>query len=340
MWPFGKTERRESTTYTDIVTRALTSYANGTGTASGLAIVETASGLWSRSWAGARVTGDQYGVCSPRVLAAIGRSLITPGESCWEIVYDGEFSLRRASTFSLEGPPDRHRYEITVAGPSESYTRHVSADGVVHVRYADHPSRAGRGAGPLLFSDLTRVMATNFEAALQEELSTPTGYTLPIPHTEGQEQLEADLQALKGGLAVVESTADAYGTGGAAPRRDYEPRRIGASPPDSLNPLRNSVNATILSACSISPAMLGMSDGTAFREAQRSFGVAVELQSTSVVQELREKLDSPNLALDFSRNRSADVVGRSRAVAALVGAGYALADAAILAGLAEQDGAA
>ena len=51
---------------------------------------------------------------------------------------------------------------------------------------------------------------------------------------------------------------------------------------------------------------------------------------------LRRKLDAPTLKINFSRLRAADIQGRSRAYAGMVGAGLAPDKAAEIAGLAED----
>ena len=110
--------------------------------------------------------------------------------------------------------------------------------------------------------------------------------------------------------------------------------RLGPEYSPNQQMIRDGVNGTILAAAGLNPALLGRSDGTLLREAYRQF-VTSTIQPTAraILPELRLKLDAPDLELDFTALRSADVTGRARAFAGMVGAGLAPEVALELAGL-------
>ena len=56
-----------------------------------------------------------------------------------------------------------------------------------------------------------------------------------------------------------------------------------------------------------------------------------------VAEELRDKLDTPGLALSFDRMFASDLSGRARAFQSMVGGGMAVAKAAALARLMETE---
>ena len=76
---------------------------------------------------------------TPSVLASIGRGLMLPGETVFEIVVvDGELQLQPAGTWNVAGGPLRSSwvYELTLSGPSGTETRTLAESRVVHLQYA------------------------------------------------------------------------------------------------------------------------------------------------------------------------------------------------------------
>ena len=76
-------------------------------------------------------------------------------------------------------------------------------------------------------------------------------------------QLQGDIDKLSGRTVLVESTAVDWGGGkDSAPKGDWQTRRIGADPPESMIGLRKDVQASILAACGCPGSLLERSDGT------------------------------------------------------------------------------
>ena len=152
-------------------------------------------------------------------------------------------------------------------------------------------------------------------------------------------ELRTDIGSLKGKVALIETTAAAWGEGRhAAPSRDYVPSRIGADPPMSLATLRSDAALAILAACGVPVELAVAGDGTGQREAWRRFlHGTVQPLAACVAGELAAKLDTPSLALSFDRLFASDLSGRARAFQSMVGGGMAVDQAAALAGLMAQD---
>ena len=86
----------------------------------------------------------------------------------------------------------------------------------------------------------------------------------------GSDGLKADIKKGAGRLHIVDTTATAWGDGTASvPREDWGTKRLGASPPDSLGKLRESVRNDVLGAYGIPNTVFG--SGGAAREAYRQF---------------------------------------------------------------------
>ena len=138
---------------------------------------------------------------------------------------------------------------------------------------------------------------------------------LPMP--EGNiSALQADINALKGANLLVPSTSGGWDQGAAAaPREDWQPRRLGANPPAPLVDLRSGVGEHVIAACGVPPSMLGRSDGTLARESWRQFlHGSVRPVAEMVAEQLAEKLDTPDLAFSFESLQASDISGRAAGV--------------------------
>ena len=160
------------------------------------------------------------------------------------------------------------------------------------------------------------------------------GWRRLVPRTG----LKADIRKLGGSVAIVESTADQWGTDGSGRGPDWEVKRIGAQPPDGLVDLARHASFEVYAACDLSPALFDNSDGTGQREAWRRalFGVISPL-GRIVENELRVKLGQPDLRITWDELRASDLAGRARAFQSMVGGGIDAVKAASLAGLMEPE---
>ena len=164
------------------------------------------------------------------------------------------------------------------------------------------------------------------------------GSVLAMPHVENLTALQNDIKSLAGRIALVESTSGGWGDKDSAPKADWMPRRIGADPPASLIELRREVSAGILAAAGCPSSLLLRADGTLAREEMRRFlHSTISPVARTIAGELADKLDTPNLALDFSALFASDLSGRARAFGSMVLGGMAVERAAALAGLMVDD---
>ena len=313
--------------------------------------VEIAAGAYARAFAAAEVepAGARTSALTPALLSNLARRLVTGGEWLGAIEVDpaGAVELREASSWDVRGGPAAGgwRYTVTTSGPSSSVTEVMPAAGVVHVRYATRPGEPWRGRSPLSMSEDTRALAGALELRLGQELAGPVGQIIALPQDAGGEgeggeggegagadplaPLRRELGALGGRLALVESVASGWGEGrAAAPASDWQPRRLGASPPATLPILRAAVEATVLGLLGIPPGLADASaDGTAQRESYRRWlHGSVQPLARLVEHELHAKLDT-DARLSFRRLEAGDVSGRARAWRGFVGKEASMADA-------------
>ena len=339
MWPFAKMEHRESAT--DAIVSALISQAGGasvTPSVEALGTVEACAGLWSRAFASATVEPQTpaTSALTPVVLAAIGRGLAVRGEAVFVIDVNGAVELTQASSWKVAGGtrPESWRYIVEMPLPQGGVVkRTLSADAVLHVRYATRPGAPWAGVSPLGMADETRALATWIERRLAEETSTATSYVLPLPEGADVDKLKADIKGGRGRLHIVDTTSTGWGDGtAAAPRQDWKSNRLGADPPDSLGKLRSDVKNDIFGVYGIPSSIHGT--GGSARESYRQFlASTIQPLAKLVIEELSDKLDTPTLVLGFTELRAADIASRARAFKQLVDAGMDKAKAASVTGL-------
>ena len=336
LWPFGNTERRDAN-YTDELVTLLVRQATGEAVRAKTGAVESCVGMWGRAFAVGQVLPADTPAAAALdawTLNSLGRSLCSRGEWVAEVMIDpdGNLYLDVADTWTVQGdgPPWTWLYELTFNRPSIQATRTLPAARVVHVRLP--------GGGPLAGSKTTCDLLGAIDAKLALESGGPVGYLLPVPAGRKSELAE-DLRGLKGEIAVVETTTGGWDAGkDAAPKDDYVTRRIGAAPPAQLQAFRESSERSIYAATGV-PILTSQQDGTAQREQLRRFLHSTITPIAEVASvELRAKLNTPALALDFSRLYAADLSGRARAYASLVAAGLPADEAKSFAGLLTDGG--
>ena len=338
--PWKRETRDDAGTFTDTLVDLMVSEANGAVISRAVAVREVAAGLWGRAFASAQVSPDNVATraLTPSVLARIGRAMIDPGEAVFVLDVNGAVTLKPASSWSITGG-DVWQYECDLPGPSQIVTRNVDQNGVIHVRYSTEAARPWVGIGPLQWCKETLDTAAVLEARLHQEMSGAAGILLPVPDAKKSTQLQNDLNNLKGRTALVTSAASWDGAAGnqTTAQGDFSPRRIGGNPPPTIEPLRDALSRSILAACGVPAAVLGLSDGTALRESYRQFLFAgVAPVALLVQEELSAKLDD-EITLSFDRLMASDLSGRARAFQSMIKGGLDVAKAAALAGLMEPE---
>ncbi len=259
--------------------------------------VEVAAGLWARSLSTATVPdGIPVG---PRWLAEVGRDLARTGQAVYlvDVALRGRLRLLRATITDVwgDGPdPADWWYRLTVTGPRTTNTVTAPAASVVHIRYATESHSPARGVSPLQYAALTGTLTANLEQSLGFEaggavanlIALPASYNgqqptetgddgepLPQDNPLPSDNLAEVIRTAKGRTLLPETTADNWNGDPNArpPRRDFEPQRLGADPPQALIQLRRHVEDSVLGCFGV-PAPLGpggLTDGTASREGAR-----------------------------------------------------------------------
>ena len=350
-WPWSKPEpETRSGSYTDALVSALVERAGGTspGDPAAIAALETAAGLWARSFAAAKVSPEgAASVVSPSVLALLGRELCRRGEAVLCIRIDDGSGLRLipAGSWDIRGGYDEGGwwYRCDLFGPSGSETAVLPSPGVIHCRYATDAARPWVGVGPLQWARDSAMLSANLERRLGEEAGAPVGALLPIPQDGGDgsgddplEGLKQDIRTAKGRALLVETTAAGWGEGkSAAPQSDWKPQRFGAAPPATLPVLRSDAALSVLGACGVPPSLATDADGTAARESWRRFvlGTVEPILSGPVRAELAEKLGFHGLSFDLTGLWAHDGAGRATMFSKLVAGGVSPQDALIQSGL-------
>ena len=344
MWPFRKREARAAADYTDVLSALLVARAEGTAIdPAATAALETAAGLVARAFSVATVSpaGARTSALSASVLACIGRELIRRGEAVFRLdVAGGRVQALPAAHWEVRGgrTPESWWYRLDMPAPDETATVTAPGAGVLHFRFASDPRRPWEGIAPLSWASSTGRLSGALEQALAGEAAGPFGHVIPTPDVAtDRTELKADLDKLRGGIKLVETTASGWGESrAAAPAGDWTQRRIGADPPASVVSLRSDAAAAVLAACGVPPPLVAPGDGTAAREAWRRFlhGTIHPLGEV-VAEEAARKLAVPDLSLSFDRLFASDLSGRARAFQSMVNGGMPLDKAAALAGLME-----
>lgn len=341
MWPFRKAETR-SADYTDLMVAQLIAGAKGEVAGGRTSAIEIAAGHWQRAFASATVTpsGVLGDALAPH-LGYIGRSLLERGESIFEISMDGGFGLLPASNVSVHGDPDPRtwQYQLTLSGPSGSYSRLLKAERVLHLTYSTRPEHPWQGISPITAGLTTKKLLDNLENRLAQETSASVGTLIPVPNVQSSAGLQRDIQGLDGRTVLVESVAATkWGQGaGATGFSEYVTRRVGANPPEVLVALRRQVEESILSAAGIPQSVLTPGQGTAAREGFRQFLHAViQPIALEIAGQIGARFET-DVSFNFDRLMASDLSGRARAFQSMVGGGMDVSKAAALAGLMETE---
>ena len=361
VWPFKNRaeERQSGGGYTDAVVAAIEAQASAkVADASSTAAIEAAAGALSRAFMSATVDGPSWAqeAISPVWLAQVGRSLIREGASLSVMVMggDGMVELIPAAYWNFEninpGAQEGERESswearVSTYGPSTSYTRLVSRDRLIFVRWGSSPGTRYQGRGPTSWAHTTARLQGEAERSLADEAAGPLAQLLTTPEgTDTDSDDDSDpwaavrvaLAGARGGSVLVETVSTGGGDGpAAAPRRDWEPRRLGPAMPDAMVAVAQASFSRMLAACGVPPALYDpMAPATGLREATRLWHMGTVVPLARLIEhELSARLDVP-VRLVFD-NYPLDLAGRAQAFVKLVSGGVAVNEALVTAGLLE-----
>ena len=315
------------------------------------AAVEIAAGMLGRVLATAKVTGAE-GI-TPTWLRDAGRDMVRRGEHLSRIaVRDGRLLLLRQASWSWHGPsadPADWTAQCTESGPSNTATRWIAYEGLVHLTWATEPQTVYNGQPANDAARLTAATATGAELSMGREAAGDIAKILTLPEaaegldsTDGDDNDDSqsdphagyrqDLGNAKGATMLVESTANVHDLGGQAPARDWIPTRLGPEPPPGWVEATRDAHHRLVAAMGVPVSLAIDADGTSQREALRRWWMTTVEPTVAILEyELATKLDRPiTLELD---NYAMDMVSRASVVAKLVQAGAAPTMALAVAGI-------
>ena len=236
-----------------------------------------------------------------------------------------------------DGPdPADWWYRLTVAGPRSTRTVTAPAASVVHVRYATEAHAPARGLSPLAYATLTGTLGAALEQSLGYEAGGAVARLIALPEGhQSPDGLTDAIRTARGRTLLPETTAGGWGDSTTAPRKDFQPARLGADPPSALVNLRQHVESSVLACFGIGAPLgpSGLNDGTAAREAaRRLWTLTIQPLAAVIAEELSRVLERP-VALSYGRSSGqADLAARARALGALAKAGVDVPDAMLLTG--------
>ena len=341
MWPFNKPVGVEDRAYTEAITEARISAAEGTDVdVSGLAVREIAAGLYARAFAQADVSGTPV-LLPEDTLALVGRMLAERG-AC--VLYLGDGEPVPASSWDIGGSsinPLSWRYRLTLPFPGGSKGKHANALDVLHFRINATAARPWEGRSPFAVAKDTAKLAFRAENALCSEMNTPVGGVLPVPSSLAQptrDSLGTTIRGLKGAFVPLESTRDGLAsTGNVGGAREYAATRYKPEPDDATIKVWSESTQSLLAAAGIPVELATNAEGSSTREAWRRFlHSTIDPMGRMVVAELRRKLTGSPV-VSFDRLFASDLSGRARAFQSMIGGGLSLQQAAIHAGLTDVD---
>ena len=355
MWPFRRRApletRQDGTSYTDVVVRALVAAATGEqqGSAAGTAALELCANIYAKCFAAAVVhpMNDNTMALKPSLLANVVREMLTRGESMYSIRIGtaGRVQLFPVGSWDIRGGDSKDHWHVRIDtyGPtSSSTTNTVSYADVLHFMWSYDSALPWVGVGPASRASVTARLLGGVEKSLGDEAAGPVGSVIPVPHSPAGEEdddplstLMTDITKLRGKTALVETLMAGHGEGRiAAPQHDWQPRRIGPDPPRTLPILRHEAALHLIAAAGVPIDLVVANSSAQRRESMRSFLTTQVIPlGEMVAEELREKLEQPDLRLDFSAVTASDIASRARAVRSMVDAGIELPSARRLAGL-------
>ena len=349
-WPWQKTEKRSSNSYTDArIAATLAGIEDSADSVHKTATLEAAAGLYAACLAGAHVT-PSIPALTPACLSLLARDLIKNGESLFLIRVSGErIELLPVASWDIRGgiSPETWFYQVDLFPPTSGgpTSQIVPAAGVVHCRYSFSAGEPWRGIGPMTWAASTGALAGSLESRLSGEAGGPSGYILPVPQDGGAgddsdplKSLKSDLATAKGKTSIMETTAAGWGEGrGSAPMQDWQSKRYGIDPPDGVGNLRSAASVSVLNACQVPAALFDAADGTSQREAWRRFAMGPLSGLARIIEsELSEKL-MQSVKFDFSGLWAHDLAGRAQAFNRLVAGGMGIEQAAAASGVLMND---
>ena len=300
---FGFEGEKRDSSYTHAVIASILGNANQASSAASTSALESCSGLVGRAFASAKVTGQRSQALSPSLMMIAGRALIRKGEVLFLIRAGASgVQLVPVANWDIQGDfdPESWTYQLTLSGPTRQATVQAASQDVIHIRTNASPEYPWRGVAAVDSAKLSADLTVKTTKALTDEAGSPHGSFIPVPGSDTSE-LSASVTGATGAALVVESMSGNWGSGGPPPTKEWESRRFGFDAPESLLKAMQAGSDGVMAAIGISAAIFRASDAAAAVAAYRHFAHSVVSPlGRLLVAEVREKLDSPDIKLDFA----------------------------------------
>ena len=238
-----------------------------------------------------------------------------------------------------DGPdPSEWRYRLGIQAPTDHETMYLSAQEVVHLRFAERPASPWRGLSPASLAFRSFSGFSNLESSVHEEANLSTGAVLSVAGETGETLTEENwleryskLGNLRGGTFVeMQPRERGSGSGGFV-----KTERVGPQYAQWQTVMRTQVVAEIAAMYGVPPGLIGAApgDGAARREDFRRFvALSVMPLAKRFADELSMKLER-DISFDFSALRGSDSQGLGRAVKSLVDSGMDVQQALQIVGI-------
>ena len=337
--------------YTEQVLQDEYDAAMGDVTRGASAAVEKVSGYvqWAFSRAQCTVGRRGFEPFDPEILGAIGRSLVTSGESLHLIQFGRRgLALYPVSNWTVHGSTferDDWVYQCEIVAPSSAVSRMISADGLLHIISDRSRSQPWKGLGPLNRAHIATELASAAEQAIIAEFGVPVNRIIPMPPGVGDRERKSVKSDLRNNRISMPMSTRGMGNVGQAgkPSRDWGINRLGPEHTPGEVTAYQLGHSVLLSAMQMHPSMsLDRATGSAIREADRQLRAGLLRSLADVVQrEASFRLEddvriwwSPDVADELIQARTAKAfleVGLTPA-AALEAAGIKVPDGAMATG--------
>lgn len=283
--------------------------------------------LVGRSFASATITNARLSVqeaLTPSMLFRLGRQLILDGESLWYTKFSRKgLQLFNVSEHDVEGnyDPETHHYRITLEGPTTSTEIRTTRSRILHFTYVSATGQAS------VFSQLASRLIEHY----RDESRSPRGTIAVVPDSgDDKTQMVTDLGESRGHVNVFKSARLPHPQGGSS---SWQLHRLGMTPSESMVELSDQVHKHMLSLHGVSSSLYGGGAGGS-RESYRQFVSSLVIPvSLLVAEELRSILDQPELKMEFTSLKAADIISRTRAYGSLTDEKLSKDEALTLSGL-------
>ena len=350
-WPWQRRETRAASGYTNVILAALYRAASGgSSQPENLACVQAAARLWGRVLSLAVVEPQDTATAAvhPAFLYSVGERLALDGRAIALLSVAGDgLRFHMPSRWEIEGTSlnrEHWTYRMWFDSNGTETSLDVGSESTLDITLGSEHLGGSAGLRGVHAGSETGRLAAGLESALADLSESPRGCLLPVPggvfedDTPEYSALSETIAKLRGGVAVVESSASGHDRLETVGRKTEAPIKLGPSAEAPVVKLRKDAEQSMLAMLGVPSELLGISNNALSadrRSLLRGFQASVmEPVSRIVAAELTRLLERP-VGLRFGTNTPADIVSRSRAYRSLREAGADHVSSAAAAGLSD-----